>query len=577
MHQLRRRQHLANDVMAFAYTPKDPGLLLVSAQCAAEKTEAVLEGILDTCYRLRTERLPEDELEKARSIIEADAIYQKETVQGQARKLGFFETVAGGVAFEDAYYQRIRQVTADDVRRVARTYLSTEGLTAVALCPEGTAITEDRIREIAEEVERRHAPAKRRARPRNGQIVPMDLSSGARLIVQSDHHVPLVAMRGVLTGGLRFETPEVNGIHLLMARMLTSGTRTRTAAEIARTVDEWAAGLSGVSGRNSFGLGAELLSRHLEKGLQLFTECLTGATYPEDELDKERSQQLEELRTREDDPSGMAFDLFAETRWRVHPYRMDVLGTPESLGRLDAEALRRWHRSHFPVSRLHLGIVGDVDPERARDLAEEALAAAPAPEAIALPEVPVEPPVDGPRRAETHLDKAQAHIVLGYPGITLDDPDRFALEVLSTVLSGQGGRLFVDLRDRRSLAYSVTSFSLEGLDPGYFAVYLGCSPEKVDEAVEGIRRELMALTEAPVEAAELDRARRYLMGAHDIGLQRAGSRAAVMAFNDAYGVGYDAHLGYADALAGVDAEAVLELARRLLDPQREILAIVRPG
>ena len=91
------------------------------------------------------------------------------------------------------------------------------------------------------------------------------------------------------------------------------------------------------------------------------------------------------------------------------------------------------------------------------------------------------------------------------------------------MLSGQGGRLFVDLRDRRSLAYSVTSFSLEGLDPGYFAVYLGCSPEKVDEAVEGIRRELLALTEAPVEAAELDRARRYLMGAHDIGLQRAGA------------------------------------------------------
>ena len=577
VHQLRRRQHLANDVMAFAYTPKDPGLLLVSAQSPPRRPRRSSRGSSTPATACAPSASPRTSWRRPGASSRPTPSTRRRRCRGRRASWGFFETVAGGVAFEDAYYQRIRQVTADDVRRVARTYLSTEGLTAVALCPEGTAITEDRIREIAEEVERRHAPAKRRARPRNGQIVPMDLSSGARLIVQSDHHVPLVAMRGVLTGGLRFETPEVNGIHLLMARMLTSGTRTRTAAEIARTVDEWAAGLSGVSGRNSFGLGAELLSRHLEKGLQLFTECLTGATYPEDELDKERSQQLEELRTREDDPSGMAFDLFAETRWRVHPYRMDVLGTPESLGRLDAEALRRWHRSHFPVSRLHLGIVGDVDPERARDLAEEALAAAPAPEAIALPEVPVEPPVDGPRRAETHLDKAQAHIVLGYPGITLDDPDRFALEVLSTVLSGQGGRLFVDLRDRRSLAYSVTSFSLEGLDPGYFAVYLGCSPEKVDEAVEGIRRELMALTEAPVEAAELDRARRYLMGAHDIGLQRAGSRAAVMAFNDAYGVGYDAHLGYADALAGVDAEAVLELARRLLDPQREILAIVRPG
>jgi zinc protease len=144
------------------------------------------------------------------------------------------------------------------------------------------------------------------------------------------------------------------------------------------------------------------------------------------------------------------------------------------------------------------------------------------------------------------------------------------------VLSGQGGRLFVELRDKRSLAYSVTSFSMEGLDPGYFAVYIGCGPGKVQEALDGIRNELRRVREEPIGAAEIARARHHLIGTHAISLQRNSARAAVYAFDECYGLGADASAKYAANVAAVSAEDVLATAQSLLTPSREVIALVAP-
>lgn len=574
VHALRRARHVANDVSGYAFAPKDPGLMFVSAQSAPERVEEVLKGALEIVAEARERLVGEDELEKAKNIIESEGVYQHETVQGQARRLGWFETVAGGTEFEEDYFRKVRRLTPEDLRRAAQTYLSVDNLTALALVPPGSELTEAGLK-AACEASGGGGARPRRARVKEGEIVRTELPGGGVLLVQPDRHVPLVSMRAAWLGGLRWETPEDNGINQLMARMLTSGTGTRSADEIARQVDEWAASLSGVAGRNSFGLAGEFLSRHLERGMRLFAECLLDPTYPEEELAKERSLQLEEIRAREDDPAGVAFDLFAETLWERHPYRMDVRGSAESLARLDADALRRWHRARYPASRLHLAVVGDVDPEKVHELTAALIEGGGA-EGAPLPEVPVEALPSAPRRAEKVLPKAQAHVILGYPGLRLTDPRRHALEVLSAILSGQSGRLFLELRDKRSLAYAVSSLSLEGLDPGYFGVYIGCSPEKVGEAVDGIRAELERLREAPPTADEIDRVQRYLVGTHEIGLQRAGTRAAVFALDEAYGLGWDAHLAYAKDIEGVSADDVLEVARQILDPEREVLAVVRP-
>jgi zinc protease len=160
--------------------------------------------------------------------------------------------------------------------------------------------------------------------------------------------------------------------------------------------------------------------------------------------------------------------------------------------------------------------------------------------------------------------------------VRLADHARFSLEVLSTVLSGQGGRLFVELRDKRSLAYSVTSFAMEGIDPGYFAVYIGCGPAKTTEALDGIRAELERCRNELPTAAEIDRARTNLIGTHAISLQRNSARAALYAFDECYGLGAEASTHYPEHIAAITAQDVLKVAQQILVPHREVIALVAP-
>jgi zinc protease len=178
--------------------------------------------------------------------------------------------------------------------------------------------------------------------------------------------------------------------------------------------------------------------------------------------------------------------------------------------------------------------------------------------------------------AKKVLQRAQAHVVLGFQGARVNDPWRRSLEVLSSILSGQGGRLFTELRDKRSMAYSVGSYSVEGLDPGYFAVYIGTSPEKVDAALEGIRVELAKVRDAPVTQVELDRARQNLVGTHEIGLQRNGARAGLLALDTLYDLKLENFSHYAERISRVTAEDVQRVARRLIDFERSVQVTVGP-
>src|SRR6185295_6726861 len=142
-------------------------------------------------------------------------------------------------------------------------------------------------------------------------------------------------MRAAWIGGLRDETPEVNGVSNLLAALITRGTATRTGDQLAHEIESLAGAIGGFSGRNSFGIRAEVMARHFEHGLDVLADCVLNAALPEEEIEKERRQVLEEIRTQEDNISAVTFRLFAQSLYRAHPYRMDMLGTPESVRALD--------------------------------------------------------------------------------------------------------------------------------------------------------------------------------------------------------------------------------------------------
>ncbi|MEJ2131839.1 MAG: insulinase family protein, partial [Gammaproteobacteria bacterium] len=137
-------------------------------------------------------------------------------------------------------------------------------------------------------------------------------------------------------------------------------------------------------------------------------------------------------------------------------------------------------------------------------------------------------------------------------------------------------RLFLELRDLQGLAYAVNAMNLEGLAPGFFAIYIACAPEKLDAARAGIMTELERVLQSQPDITELERARRYLIGNHAIDRQRSSTRASQMALDVRYGLGLGAARELPEAIAAVDADAVLRAARRVIDLDAYTLALIRP-
>ncbi|MBK6689733.1 MAG: insulinase family protein [Deltaproteobacteria bacterium] len=577
--RLKRERELVNDCYAYSYTPQDPGLLVVGAQIHGEKIEEAFTALLEETWRLCYEEPERAELDKAKTIILSDAVYQKETVQGIARKIGYFELVAGSVAFEDLYYAKVKEVTPEDVKRVAKKYLRPEAFSVATLLPtahEGQ-MTEAKVQAIAKAVHAKLEAEHERPRFTLGalQVAKTKLSNGATLLVREDRGVPIVSIRAAATGGLLAEQPSDNGISQLVGELVCRGTEKYSAEQIIEETDAMAGGISGQAGRNSLGLRGEFLRDSWERGFELFSSCLLEPAFPVLEIEKERKNQLEDIAARQDNLSAIAFDRFAEALYGQHPYAMPTQGTAESVKGLTREQLVSAFHSQLAPDRLTISVVGAVDVDRTIKLIESRIGTRQRhvdARTIVRPAVPVAP--TAPKDAHYAKEKEQAHLVLGFLGVAMNDERRYALEVLSSVLGGQSGRLFLELRDKQSLAYSVSAFSLDGLDPGYFAVYIGTSNDKVDTAERGMRAELEKILETEVTAPELSRAQRYLIGAHEISLQRMSARAATMALNECYGFGYDAHARYADRIAGVTSQQIREVARQIIRFDRVVRSVV---
>ncbi len=605
--EVRRKKELVTEAYCSTYTPQDAGLAIIGAIGPVEKIQDAYAALLEEAFRLHHEHVSADEILKARTILESDAVYQKETMQGMAQKFAYYHTVAGDTGFEDTYYRNVALVGPEDIRRVARQYLTSSNLSVSMLLPEvgeaspnapaAPSLHPVALGELAREIEKRVEAEYGQAKVTVGKdaVIREVLPNGITLLVKHDPHVPVVAARAVFLGGLRNENEGNNGVSNLLADLLTKGTSTRSAQDISREVDGMAGSIRGFAGRNSIGLNANFLSRHFSRGLELFADCLLNSQLNNDELNKSRQIILEELKGQDDNMVSVAMRLFNKELYDEHPYSLDLLGTAESVNALSPVTVAAYYREIFTPENMTLAIVGDVDPQWvvgevrrlfgdmgkqtasvsahgkvAGEKTEAGKSGSPVPETIQW-QAP-----DKPRLGFKYKEKNQAHIVLGFQGTTLSSADRYPLEVLSTILSGQGGRLFRELRDKQSLAYTVTSFASNGVDPGHFAVYMATSPENLDKAVNGILEQLLAVVESRVGEEELQRARQYMIGTQAISLQRTSARAALMALDEAYGLGYDFHYKYADQIMAVSLEDVQRVARKYIRLDAYTLAIVKP-
>ncbi|MFH1148025.1 MAG: pitrilysin family protein [Pseudomonadota bacterium] len=575
--ELRGKRTLVNEVGAYSFTPLGPGLLEVACTLEPGQIPEALKTVLRESYRLRFEKVDQEELDRAKLKIESEFVYAQEKVEGQARKLGYFENMAGDFHEQATYLRRLAAVMPEDVRRVAEKYLDPKRIVFGLLASNGASvpITPQDVETLSLDAEQTLRAFYAGAKEESSEVRKYTLRNGATLLVKRVPSVPTVAVQAVFLGGLRGETPATNGSYNMMVQLWTKGTKTRNAEELAAEIEGMAGSITGFSGKNTFGLSGTFLSRFFARGFHVFSDIMINPAFAKEELEKLRPVLLAQLKAQEDSLPALTFLNFSRLLYEGYPYALNPLGTCENIRRFSAQEIRKIRKNSVVPGNLVLSVVGDVEESVIREVLEKEFSAWKAGEfKDRKPKGPAA--IKKPRIAAVPKPKQQVHIALGFPGGTLYDPDRAALDVLNMVLSGQGGRLFTELRDKESLAYNVTAFSTEGMEAGSFGVYIAAAPEKEERAVQSLWRELKRVLNEEIAAAELDRAKRYIIGNTEIDLQTNSAQAMDMALYERYSLGYDFTRRYLEQIDKVSVEDVHKAARKYIRPGKYVLVKVGP-
>lgn len=572
--QVKEHRQLVQSIYSYAYTPRSSGIFLIGGTATTSKMEKALVAIRAEVDRLRSEPVNAAELASAKLNIMSNAVYERETVGGQAGKHAFLLATAGDHTFEARYFEAIQRTTTVEVQTVAQRYLAPPGWTLTWLAP-----TKEKLpspQHVVQLLTDGHtAPSAPGPRAAQGAPTLFRLPNGLRVVVRSQHRLPLLTCKMFIVGGTRHETARTNGISALLASTISKSTQRRDAVAVAQAIDAIAGDFGAAAGFNTFAIRAEFLSEKLNDGFGLFAEILSSPAFDPMEVTKEKALLLEAIRNQKDSPATLAMNQFCAALYGKHPYALPRLGRTASVRRLTSAILERFYHQLLNPSMMVLSIAGDIDVDTVRTLALKHFSWLSQHRGRA-PRVPQLSPVTAKTLVMHRHDRKQAHIVYGMRALTVDSEDRFAFAVLNQILSGQGGRLFLRLRDEMSLAYAISANHQLGIDPGYFAVYIGTEPNKIDTAIEGIQRELRQLTETEVSKDELARAHQYLVGTYELDLQRNSAVASLHGLNVLLGVGLDEAERYPEEILKVTKADLLRTARRYFREDRAVCSIVRP-
>ncbi len=572
---IKKDKGLVNNINAYAITPKKPGLFLISATLEAKNLEAATAAIVEELGKLGKQAPSTEELERAKINIESHTLYSRETVQGVARIIGGFEADLGDPSYEHKYLKLNRVVTAEDVSRVVREYLSSPNISLTVLLPEKDApgFSTEKLAAIIKGPGPSESSKAQIAS--EGETLTRTLSNGMRIVLRRDTSNPLLSFRLACLGGKRFENTDDEGIMNFVARMLNKGAGKMTEVEISRKIEDMGGRLGGSSGYDSSGLAMSFFSRHLDDGLGLLAKLYSDPTFPKDKIERERELIINRIRTGPDRPIPFAIKNFNKVMFPEHPYGFDKDGTIATVAGFTRDDLVQAYKRFAVPSNTVITGVGDMDLNKAMGIITDLFGKVPG-KALDAPDIPKETRLKEKIEEIVRITRAKSHIVIGFQGVTLSDPDRYPLEVLSNILAGQGGRLFMQLRDKESLAYTVTSFVRPGMDPGIFAFYMACEVSKTQRAVKGLFEQIDLVRNTPVGREELDRAKNNLVGHHKIALQSSWARSENTALNTLYGLGYDYDAEFLKKVSAVTSDDVIRVAKKYLDPDRSVTVKILP-
>jgi predicted Zn-dependent peptidase len=350
------------------------------------------------------------------------------------------------------------------------------------------------------------------------------LANGLRIVTDRIDTVDTVSLGLWVDVGTRHEAPAVNGAAHFLEHMAFKGTLRRSARAIAEEIEAVGGHLNAYTSRESTAYYAKVLKEDVSLALDILADILQHSSFDPAEFERERTVILQEIGQANDTPDDIIFDHFQERAFPDQAMGRPVLGSPEIIRELKREAVIAYLRDHYGAARMVLSASGNLDHDRVVELADRLLSGMPAEKPITTETARY---AGGEYRQDRDLE--QLHLVLGFPGLPLGDPDYYAASVLSTAFGGgMSSRLFQEVREKRGLVYTIHSFAHSYRDGGLFGIYAGTGEDDAAELVPVLCDETMRLADG-LTPIELARAKAQMKAGLLMSLESTGARCEQMA------------------------------------------------
>jgi len=419
------------------------------------------------------------------------------------------------------------------------------------------------------------APTPEAPSPPQGPIAQRTvLDNGIVLLTLERPHLPVVAVEVEVAAGSAEDPADLPGLANLTASLLDEGTATRSASEIAEALEFIGASLAVSCDQDSATLSLRVLRRHLDTGLEILADILTQPAFRPDDVERVRALTRSALLSEEEEPDQIAAKAYRRAAYGAHPYGHPIEGDLDSVARIDADRLRRFHAAFYGPRRTVIAAVGAITADEAAAALTRHLAGwTPVPTA---PEPLPVPPPTAPRRIVIEREFTQSTLILGHAGLRRDAPDFFPALVMNHILGGGGfgSRLTTDLREERGLVYGVGSGFDIPQERGLFTIQLATKNESAAEAEAVVRDQLRRMRDQGVTDDELEAAKAYLTGSFPLRLDGDAKLASYLLFMERHQLGLDYLQRFPTLVDAVTRDQVAAAARHYLDPDGLIVVVV---
>ncbi len=389
------------------------------------------------------------------------------------------------------------------------------------------------------------------------------LENGVTLVVIENPITDIIAGRLFFkNAGTRVESFTQAGVSHLLSAVITKGTASLNAGDIAEKIESVGAGLNAETANDYFAISLKTVSQDFPEILQLVGEMLRSPSLPDTEIELEQTQTRQAILAQKEQPFNVAFNQLRSQMYPEHPYGISVLGTEETVANLTRADLEAYRDRYFRPEQLVISIAGRITLEQAITEVNQVFgdwkqptAAQPLP---SLPQLSAEP-------SSTFLaqDTQQTIIMLGYLSASIQEADYPVLKLINTYLgNGLSSRLFVELREKQGLAYDVSAFYPTRLETSHFVAYIGTARDNVEIALEGLQKEVKRLYEVTLTAEELQASKNKLLGQYALSKQSNGQLAQLYGWYETLGQGVEFDEIFQESIAQISTEQIETVAEK---------------